>query len=274
MDAWLFRLEKDFQLRGVQEEAKAVTAAFGLEGSAWSWYRSWEFTHGREPTWVEFKRELLQRYRAPDHEDKIRFQLSELKQKGDILDYIGKFQDLVAQLTFKSDPDLKNNFLRGLRAQTQSEVMYRDPETLEEAIIIASRYEASHFYVARNEPNKPMFRPQPVPQSAPQNNPARRNRPASSWKPVRGWYRPPQAQTRPTRPSPPAWKPTPPPPRRTNQTTAQSYSRFCSYCGKNDHTWFQCKLHKPKPTNLRSTQVQPNTAPRQSAVTQPRQQGN
>ena len=57
------------------------------------WYRSWELAHAREPLWVEFKRDILRRYRAPDHEEKIRFQLSELKQRGDILDYVGKFQD-------------------------------------------------------------------------------------------------------------------------------------------------------------------------------------
>ena len=269
IDAWLFRLEKDFQLRGVPEEAKAVTAAFGLEGSAWSWYRSWELSHGREPLWVEFKRDIIRRYRAPDHEERIRFKLAELKQKGDILDFIGKFQDLAAQLTFKSDPDLKTYFLRGLRPQTQSEVMYRNPDSLEEAIEIASRYEASHYHLAKYEQTRPQTRPSPLVQSGPQYHPVGRGQPRSPWKPSGVWYRRPQGSPRSARPPPPSVRKTPT--SGTTQTPSRAPNRptrYCSYCGRTDHQWFQCSQHKPKTTNIRTTQVQPRTAPRQSPANQ------
>ena len=69
-----------------------------------------------------------------------------LKQKNceHLVDYIGKFRHLCAQVNDMSELDKMTHFIRGLRLKTREEVSYHRVPTLTDAIQAALEYERSH----------------------------------------------------------------------------------------------------------------------------------
>ena len=57
---WVVRVERYFQIKGVEDDEKLELALVAMEGEALIWYEWWE-AQVPYPTWREFKEDLIKR---------------------------------------------------------------------------------------------------------------------------------------------------------------------------------------------------------------------
>ena len=94
---------------------------------------------------------LQKEFEAPNSVLDIRRRLRSLKQHGRIDTYVHEFRNLVSQVPDMAEADLVANFIEGLKSNTQSELIYRAPATLNESINCALKYEQAKFSRGRLE---------------------------------------------------------------------------------------------------------------------------
>jgi hypothetical protein len=83
---------------------------------------------------------LKQAFQPPNHHQHLRDSWFKLKQTGSVAQYVHEFRALRLQL-MTSDDEALDKFVRGLKFNTRREVMIRNPDTVEEAIRIADRFD-------------------------------------------------------------------------------------------------------------------------------------
>jgi hypothetical protein len=117
-----------------------------LEGSAKTWWRFLCQRAGLELdtlfVWQTFHDQLLDRFRAVNANRHARDQLANLKQEGSVRTYAQKMQELAVQIPSVQDDELKDRFIRGLKTRTRMEVTMRDPETFEDAVKLADKFDS------------------------------------------------------------------------------------------------------------------------------------
>jgi hypothetical protein len=72
-----------------------------------------------------------------------------------MVDYISRFQGIINQVDEMTAKDQVHAFIRGLAPKTRAEVGYRHPETLDEAITIATHYNTHHFIPGSHDQTRP-----------------------------------------------------------------------------------------------------------------------
>ena len=72
--------------------------------------------------------------------------LLELEQKESVRDYILQFQDIMSQITQMNEDDKISYFIKGLKARSRSEISFRAPKLLNEAINMAIQFEQANNY--------------------------------------------------------------------------------------------------------------------------------
>lgn len=149
LELWFFSIEQyyaDYHPQMVEESAQFVTMiSCHLGVSPMNWYRQFSMecdATGRTKTWEAFKDAMRRRFLPPDHEYVLRERLWALNQKDNLHDYIAEFHNLLIQCTEHISPlELRFYFQQGLKPATSNHLREHHPQTLDEAIEIALRFD-------------------------------------------------------------------------------------------------------------------------------------
>jgi hypothetical protein len=143
--------EQYFFGMSVAADRQVLFAAGLLGGSAKSWWRflcqRLEGTdeHASLYLWSYFHAELLARFRAVNASRHARDKMASLKQDGSVRTYAYKLQELSTQVPSMQDEELLDRFIRGLKPRTRMEVVMREPESFDEAVKLADRFDSLFF---------------------------------------------------------------------------------------------------------------------------------
>jgi hypothetical protein len=85
---------------------------------------------------------LLARFQAVNASRHARDKLANFKQDGSMRVYAQKMQELAMQVPGIQDDELLDRFTRGLKPRTRMEVVMREPQTFDEAVKLADRYDS------------------------------------------------------------------------------------------------------------------------------------
>jgi Retrotransposon gag protein len=145
IDSWLFSIREYCENTHLANEHIVAFAGSLLRDNAKAWWRTLHL-QGRVPaTFDEFENDLRGAFRPSDAVRSARNQLAALLQRGSVQSYAVRFRDLMLEIPDITEAEALDRFIRGLREKTRLEVEHRDPMTLEEAIIIAERYDSIIF---------------------------------------------------------------------------------------------------------------------------------
>jgi hypothetical protein len=146
VENFLFDCEQYFVAKGIPSDKQVFFASALLEGSAKTWWRFLCQRPGLELdtlfVWQTFHDQFLDRFRAVNANRHARDQLANLKQEGSVRTYAQKMQELAVQIPSVQDDELKDRFIRGLKTRTRMEVTMRDPETFEDAVKLANKFDS------------------------------------------------------------------------------------------------------------------------------------
>ncbi|GAQ92802.1 hypothetical protein KFL_011450010, partial [Klebsormidium nitens] len=146
VENFLFGCEQYFVAKQTPADKQVFFAAASLEGIAKTWWRFLCQKAGARVDalydWNVFHDQLLDRFRVVNAMRHARDQLADLKQEGSVRSYAQKMQDLALQIPSLQDDELLDRFLRGLKTRTRMEVTMREPQTFEEAVKLADRYDS------------------------------------------------------------------------------------------------------------------------------------
>ena len=139
-EEFLYQMEEHFFLTELAEDMKKILLAGQyLTGNARSWYQSRRQTYPQD-TWETFKEALVNQFVVQDQKDVARTKLFNLKQTGDVREFIMEFRSLAVKAGTLSDPDLKALYLNRLQTHISRQVRMRLPDSLEIAIKLTEEY--------------------------------------------------------------------------------------------------------------------------------------
>jgi hypothetical protein len=141
---WLYTLNLNLDLANIEDEQKALVAASYLKGNASQVYRQATETHGI--SWQEFQQLMLKHFLKRDNDIELVKKIWELKQDYSISKYIEKFRLLINQTKDIAENIKIFMFKSGIHKNVEAEITYRNPKTLEDAIMIAEDMERSYGY--------------------------------------------------------------------------------------------------------------------------------
>jgi hypothetical protein len=117
---WISRAEVYFRIQGTRPEVKVCLAHLCMEGATIHFFNSL-MNDEEELTWEQLKQALLERYGGHGDGD-VYEQLTELKQTGNVDDYITEFEYLTAQIPRLPDKQFLGYFLHGLKEEVRGRV--------------------------------------------------------------------------------------------------------------------------------------------------------
>lgn len=160
-EEWLFVMDTYLTASSVSLDIERITVASGyLRGPALTWWRriSRVGNHDRPTTWHAFCQALLATFQPINPAETARDTLARLRQTTSVRQYASVMRDTALEIPGISDAELKDRFIRGLKAATQTEVRMRTPATFEEAVRVAERYDAIRYRTNHlNAPANPAF---------------------------------------------------------------------------------------------------------------------
>ncbi|XP_058756529.1 uncharacterized protein LOC131629765 [Vicia villosa] len=125
---WLVRVERYFHLNGIRVCDKLDAVVLAMEDRALNWYQWWE-EQAPLRTWEEFKIAVMRRFQPGMMQNPMGPLLS-LKQKGTVVEYMEKFERLVAPLRREERIMLDSIFLNGLKEEIQAELKLYESQGL------------------------------------------------------------------------------------------------------------------------------------------------
>jgi hypothetical protein len=117
---WISRAEVYFRVQGTRPEVKVCLAHLCMEGATIHFFNSL-INDDEELTWEQLKQALLERYGGHGDGD-VYEQLTELKQTGNVDEYITEFEYLTAQIPRLPDKQFLGYFLHGLKEEVRGRV--------------------------------------------------------------------------------------------------------------------------------------------------------
>ncbi|KAH0705262.1 hypothetical protein KY290_012090 [Solanum tuberosum] len=133
---WLRKCERYFNLYRTQEHQKVEAAALYLNGLAETWYQSLVLSRGLV-NWVDFKDELISRFEDELLDDIVE-QFNRFVQTGSVDEFLGKFENLKAQMLVRNphlnDAHFLYSFMGALKEEIRFAVKMFKPTTLKLAI--------------------------------------------------------------------------------------------------------------------------------------------
>lgn len=140
---WLVRIERYFHLNGVRVHDKLEATMLAMEDKALNWYQWWE-EQTPSRTWEEFKLVVMRRFQSGLLHNPMGPLLS-LKQKGTVVEYMEKFEMMVAPLRREERVMLGSIFLNGLKEEIQAELKLHEnqglAELMDKALLIEEKNE-------------------------------------------------------------------------------------------------------------------------------------
>jgi hypothetical protein len=160
LESWIFVVNRYLRLSKTEPELKVDIASTYLGGHANTWFQHWypialEVIHNhpdsnysqhapRYISWETFVDDLRSAFQPPNSHQHLRDQWFNLSQKGTVAEYVSAFRALRLQLETTEDEAL-DKFIRGLKYNTRKEILVRGPNTVDEAIKMADRYDTAAF---------------------------------------------------------------------------------------------------------------------------------
>jgi Ty3 transposon capsid-like protein/Zinc knuckle len=93
-------------------------------------------------TWEEVRTALRTFFTPPNKDRRLQDEWAQLRQTTTVAEYVGRFYKLGMQLPHMEPEHLLDKFLRGLKPKTRMELELKDPQTLNEAIRLADRFDS------------------------------------------------------------------------------------------------------------------------------------
>ncbi|KAF3779114.1 hypothetical protein EJ110_NYTH33679 [Nymphaea thermarum] len=125
------------------KELQIKIAAMLLEGDAVAWWRRKRLDIQKGictiDTFDDFQRELRTYFMPPNAIRHAYRMVGELKHTGSLRDYVRAYQRLMLDVPDMQEQDKLNWFILGLQSWAQSDVERSNPETLEDAYVVAER---------------------------------------------------------------------------------------------------------------------------------------
>lgn len=133
---WVRKCERYFSLYRTHDDQKVEAAALYLNGATEVWYHSLLLSKGTV-TWIEFKEELISRFSEIMTDDVVE-KFNKLSQTGSVDEFLGKFEDLKAQMLIRNpilnDAHFLSSFVGALKEEIRYGVKMFNPTTLKCAI--------------------------------------------------------------------------------------------------------------------------------------------
>ena len=144
VELWIFQTERFFDAIGLVADAQKIElASTYLRGPALTWWRSiYEGDPaGRPATWPDFKEKLRAAFKPVNTAETARDRLATLKQMGPVRSYATLFRNTALEIPGITDDEKKDRFIRGLKFRTQEDVRMRAPDSFEQAVQLAERFD-------------------------------------------------------------------------------------------------------------------------------------
>lgn len=142
VDDWVYKINKFFDLHGIDQSLRLSVIPFHLEGAPSTWYQ-WMEKGGSFSDWDSFLQALQLRFGTSVYDDPLG-RISKLIQKGKVADYREEFEALMPRITGVSEAMFLNFFIWGLKLEIRRELLMLKPEGLADAMAKAQLFEDRH----------------------------------------------------------------------------------------------------------------------------------
>jgi Retrotransposon gag protein len=135
-EMWIDQLELYFQINPTTNELKRILSAVSLlRGDAFNWFRalqrsSQDFVF---PNWATFRAEFLAQFVSITDVQIAEMDLAKLTQTGSISEYDRVFRNVTLRIPDMTDQEKRRWFIRGLKPNTQRELVRQKPSTYADA---------------------------------------------------------------------------------------------------------------------------------------------
>ncbi|KAG9292195.1 hypothetical protein G9A89_023915 [Geosiphon pyriformis] len=152
---WLREAQKAIQANNWNDQRAIQTLSFFLKGTADSWYQSLE----TKPTsFAEFKNALLEYFSDPNAVIQLQNKFNTIKQNTGktVTQYLARFNRIRHQIEvieqgYYTDPQVLNQFIRGLKSSILGRVRPAHPNSLPEAVTLARALELAEKEVNHSQ---------------------------------------------------------------------------------------------------------------------------
>jgi hypothetical protein len=156
IDNWTASVDSYFALTGAQPPAVFYYLNTIFTKDAASWFR-FNFRNANPTlvTWEVVKEMLVKHFVPVNHRRQLRDDWAYTRQTGTVKEYYSHLAQLAMQIGTINEVEFLDKFVRGLKAKTKMEVIFRNPKTLDEALELADNYDSAMFRKAFNnfQPN-------------------------------------------------------------------------------------------------------------------------
>lgn len=140
---WIFSVNLWLTAGHVTSDIERITLAVSLlRDAALVWWRSIHDLAEVPTTWEEFQSAIITAFEPINPAESARDRLATLHQSGSVRTYAFLFRSISMSIPGITDDEKKDRFIRGLKPLTMKEVKLRCPETFEEAVRMAVRFDS------------------------------------------------------------------------------------------------------------------------------------
>ena len=152
IDNWLASMDSYFAITDAQPPLIYHYLNTVLTDEAATWFR---YTYGKvNPstiTWATVRAAILDYFVRPNHMRRLRDQWADARQTGSVTEYHTYLARIAMQLNNISEEEFLDKFIRGLKPNTRTELEFRDPKTIAEAVKWADTFDARYYRKRDNQ---------------------------------------------------------------------------------------------------------------------------
>ena len=152
IDNWVASMDSYFAITGAEPPLIYHYLNTIFTNEAATWFR---YNFGKEDpstlTWSTVRAALLNYFVRPNHMRRLRDQWAEARQIGTVTEYHTYLAQIAMQLGNISEEEFADKFIRGLKPNTRTELEFRDPKTIVEAVKWADTYDARFYRKKDNQ---------------------------------------------------------------------------------------------------------------------------
>jgi len=146
IDNWTASVDSYFALTGAQPPSVYYYLNTIFTKDAASWFR-FNFRNANPAlvTWEAVKDMLLKHFVPVNYMRQLRDNWAYTRQTGTVKEYYSHLAQLAMQIGTIDESAFLDKFVRGLKAKTKMEVIFRNPKTLDEALELVDNYDSAMF---------------------------------------------------------------------------------------------------------------------------------
>lgn len=149
LSLWLFQMNQLFIARKIPDYERLMYVSSSLGEAALAWLHNITLSieagnHTQFNSWLDFESAIRRAFEPPRHQQLLRTQLRNIKQNNSTAqEYTFKFRTILGQIANMNEEDKICYFIAGLNNRLRTEVEMREPNSIEEAMSIAVKYDNS-----------------------------------------------------------------------------------------------------------------------------------